>query len=105
MRRVLVDHARKKRSTKRGKGFDVPPLDVGEVAAPYDPDLVALDEALNALASLDPRQAKVVEFRYFAGLSIDETAEAMSISAATVERDWSTARIWLRRQLVKGARE
>ena len=65
-------------------------------------DLVALDDALNALATLDPRQSQVIEMRFFGGLSIEETAEALNVSSATVRRDWSLAQAWLRRELKRG---
>jgi RNA polymerase sigma factor (TIGR02999 family) len=101
MRRILINHALGRKTLKRG-GCEVHvPLD-DDVSVPVDEpdfDMVTLDEALKELAALDPRQAKVVELRYFCGLSIEETAEAMDISVATVKRDWLTARLWLRRQL------
>ena len=107
MRRVLVDHARTRRALKRG-GAPVQ-VTLGEVdraagasAAPgavEAVDLLALDDALARLAALDPRKARLVELRYFAGLSIPECAEALGISQATVGREWAVARIWLRREL------
>jgi RNA polymerase sigma factor (TIGR02999 family) len=99
MRRILVDHARMQKAEKRGSGevpivldekFDIPDQQL---------DFVALDDALKALAELDPRQAKLVELRYFGGLNIEETAEVMNISPATVKREWAGARTWLRREL------
>jgi RNA polymerase sigma factor (TIGR02999 family) len=100
MRRILVDHARRHQAAKRG-GSAVPvPLEEGEVAAAgSDVDLVALDDALTRLAALDPQQARVVELRYFTGLGIAETAEALRISPATVKREWAMARAWLKREL------
>ncbi|HJU41339.1 MAG TPA: sigma-70 family RNA polymerase sigma factor [Vicinamibacterales bacterium] len=101
-RRLLIDHARRRAAWKRG--FDVRPvsLDDVDVAAPdaaHETDLVALDEALSRLALLDPRQARVVELRFFGGLSIEETASVLGSSPATVKRDWVTARLWLFEQL------
>ena len=103
MRSVLVDHARAHRAGKRGGGVAAVTLEPGNVAdrapEPDRVDVEALDEALNRLAVLDARQARVVELRYFAGLSIEETAGVLGISHATVEREWRTARLWLRREL------
>lgn len=97
MRRILVDHARR-RNLKRGRGLHRVSLD--DKAAPGiapDEDFVALDEALRDLAQVDPRKARIVELRFFGGLSVDETAEVLKISPATVMRDWSSARAWLYR--------
>ncbi len=108
MRRVLVDHARTRRALKRGGApVQVTLGELDRVAAgpdtaqePMDAvDLLALDDALARLAVLDPRKARLVELRYFAGLSIPECAEALGISQATVGREWVVARIWLRREL------
>jgi RNA polymerase sigma factor (TIGR02999 family) len=100
MRRILVDHARRHQAAKRGGSAIPVSLEEGEVAAAQsDVDLVGLDDALTRLASLDPQQARVVELRYFTGLGIEETAEAIGISPATVKRDWAMARAWLRREL------
>jgi RNA polymerase sigma factor (TIGR02999 family) len=103
MRRILVDHARRHQAAKRG-GSAVPvPLEEGEVAAAGSGvDLVALDDALTRLATLDLQQARVVELRYFTGLGIEETAEALGISPATVKREWAMARAWLKRELGEG---
>jgi RNA polymerase sigma factor (TIGR02999 family) len=102
MRRVLVDHARSRHAEKRG-GMHVSlvrPLEEATAAAPEaDVDLLALDDALTRLGALDARQAKVVELRYFSGLGIEETAEALGISPATVKREWAMARAWLKREL------
>jgi RNA polymerase sigma factor (TIGR02999 family) len=107
MRRVLVHHAEKQRSQKRGGDRGKRDLDhAADVAAPGsgDPvDLIALDDALRRLGELDERKARVVELRYFAGLSIEEAAEALPASPATVKRDWEFARIWLLRELKGGA--
>lgn len=99
MRRILVEHARR-HNLKRGGG--VPHLSLEEVAltgAAHGADFVALDEALQALARLDPRKAQVVEMRFFGGLNAAETAEVLKVSAVTVMRDWSTAKAWLYREL------
>jgi RNA polymerase sigma factor (TIGR02999 family) len=102
MRRILVDHARGRHATKRGGGMR--PVTLGDadaaVGAPDSGvDVLALHEALEALAVLDPLQSRLVELRYFSGLNIEETAEALDISPATVKREWSIARAWLRREL------
>jgi RNA polymerase sigma factor (TIGR02999 family) len=100
MRRILVDHARQRQAAKRGGSAIQVPLDEGAVAGPEsDVDLVALDDALTRLAALDPQQARVVELRYFTGLGIEEAAEALGISPATVKREWAMARAWLKREL------
>lgn len=101
MRSVLVDHARAWHAAKRGGGARALTLGAADDLAEHEPDVdvLALDEALTRLAELDPRQARIVELRYFAGLSIDETAETIGVSHATVERDWRTARLWLLREL------
>ena len=103
MRRILVENARR-HNLKRGAGFEHISL---ENAAVLDgngaPDMVALDDALNALGRLDPRKVQVVEMRYFGGLSMEETAEVLKVSLMTVRRDWSAARIWLYRELTGGA--
>ncbi len=104
MRRILVDHARTRNRQKRGDGVIKVSLDESheQVAASPAHDLVWLDEALEALARLDPRQARIVELRYFAGLSIRETAAALQISDATVGREWTTAKAWLFTRLREG---
>jgi RNA polymerase sigma factor (TIGR02999 family) len=111
MRRVLVDHARARRAAKRGAGdvhVTLGDLDrntipahmpQGELPALDAVDLLALDDALARLAELDPQKARLVELRYFAGLSIPEAAAALGVSAATVGREWTVARMWLRREL------
>lgn len=99
MRRILVDHARRKRATKREGGERVT-LDESVAEAPQrSVDLIALDDALVKLAALDPRQARVVELRYFGGLDIEQTAESLGISPATVKRDWTFARAFLQREM------
>jgi RNA polymerase sigma factor (TIGR02999 family) len=103
MRRILVDHARRHHAAKRGGSAIPVPLEEDEVAAKESGvDLVALDDALTRLAALDPQQARVVELRYFTGLGIEETAEALGVSPATVKREWAMARAWLRRELAGG---
>jgi RNA polymerase sigma factor (TIGR02999 family) len=97
MRRILVDRARAKGMSKRGGGAIQANLDeVPEIASrPRDREIVAIDEALDALAQIDPRKAKVVELRFFGGLSVEETAEVLKISPQSVMRDWKMARAWL----------
>jgi RNA polymerase sigma factor (TIGR02999 family) len=103
MRRVLVDHARTRRALKRGGGVAGTQVTLGDaiqaVAATDPVDVLALDEALERLAIMDARKARLVELRYFAGLSIPEAAAALGISEATVGREWAVARMWLRREL------
>ena len=105
MRRVLVDHARARLAAKRGG--DAHPITLGGVSDADAPandaddalDVLALHEALDRLAELDPSQARLVELRYFGGMNIDETAAALGVSPATVKREWAVARAWLRREL------
>jgi len=101
MRRVLVDRARTRRALKRGGGETQLTLGDAEqaVAAADNVDVLALDDALARLATLDPRKARLVELRYFAGLSIPEAAAALGVSQATLGREWAVARMWLRREL------
>ena len=100
MRRVLVDHARERRYQKRGGDAQRVSLDEGLAIGPgQDEDLVALDEALSALGEVDPRKSRVVELRFFGGLSVEETAEALEVSPETVRRDWRLAKSWLLRRL------
>jgi RNA polymerase sigma factor (TIGR02999 family) len=99
MRRVLVDHARMRQAEKRGSGEAALVLDDSIQVIDRNLDFVAVDDALKALAQLDPRQAKIVELRFFGGLSIEETAEVIQLSPATVKREWASARVWLRREL------
>ena len=100
MRRILVDRARKRAADKRGAGWQRVTL-VGDKTpnGSRDVDVLALDDALQRLAALDPQQERIVELRYFGGLTLDETAEVMGISTATVKREWAIARAWLRAQL------
>ena len=101
MRRILVDHARRRAATKRGGGRDRVPLDetLAVTDARRQVDLIALDDALRELQKLNLRQARVVELRYFGGLSVKETAYALDISERTVENDWSVARAWLKQTM------
>jgi RNA polymerase sigma factor (TIGR02999 family) len=105
MRHVLVDHARARRAGKRGGAGEKVTLGEAQAITGERPvDLVALDDALEALAKMDERQCRVVELRYFGGLSIEETAEVLGVSPATVSHDWAIARAWLRSELEGGAR-
>jgi len=100
MRRVLVDMARARGRAKRGRGqVHVSLSDAGDLAVVERSDVVALDEALTSLEAIDPRKCRVIEMRFFGGLSLQETADALSVSVATVRRDWSMARAWLHREL------
>lgn len=100
MRQILVDYARAFRSAKRGGGAVKLTLDEAMIAPQtLDIDLLALDLALKELESLDPQQGRIVELRYFAGLTIEDISEVLDISPATVKRDWTTARAWLHRQM------
>ena len=103
MRQILVDHARRQRASKRGSGaMGISLNEAAGAAAPASPssvDVLALDEALDTLSSLDVRQCRVVELRFFAGLNIPETADALGVSTATVEREWAMAKAWLHQQL------
>ena len=102
MRRILVDHARR-HNLKRGAGVQHLSLEqTAVVSADRGENLVALDDAMHELASLDQRKANVVELRFFGGLSVEETAEVLKVSAVTVMRDWSTARAWLYREMTSG---
>jgi RNA polymerase sigma factor (TIGR02999 family) len=104
MRHILVDHARNRVAAKRGAGAARLALDAELIAArKSDIDLVALDDALGKLAVLVPQQARLIELRFFGGLSIEETAVVPGVSPATVKREWNTARAWLRRELKKDA--
>jgi len=100
MRRILVDHARARQRDKRGGGQGRATLDEAlEMSTPSEPSLVELDEALNTLARQDARKSLIVELRYFGGLSIEETADALGVSPATVRREWTLAKAWLRHEL------
>lgn len=103
MRRILVDHAKHKNREKRGgRGEDLQLDAAANVAAvESNVDIQALDEALSRLAAFDPQQARLVELRYFAGLSLEETADAMNVSRATAAREWQVAKAWLHRELTR----
>lgn len=100
MRRILISYARMQKADKRGAGAEKVPIDDVVVAARERPaELLALDEALTRLAAVHPRQARVVEYRFFAGMEIEAVADALGVSAPTVKRDWTAARAWLNREL------
>jgi len=100
MRQILVDYARKRKAQKRGKGKTKLSLDDAQfVAGESDEQILALDEALKKLENVEERSSKIVELRYFSGLTIEETAELLNISAATVKRDWQFAKAWLYREI------
>ena len=102
MRRILVDHARR-HNLKRGGGVPHVSLDeAAVVGGEQEMDMVGLDDAMNALARIDPRKVQVVEMRFFGGLSVEETAEVLKVSTITVKRDWRAARAWLYRELNSG---
>src|SRR5437867_2438418 len=105
MRHILVDFARSRRYQKRGGGAPNVTLDENRMGsiAPHQ-DLVALDDAMKALAEVDARKSKVVELRYFGGLSVEETAEVLQVTPRTVLRDWRLAKLWLRREMARGGR-
>ena len=101
MRRILVDHARQHQAVKRGGSQQqrISITSVEKLAQEPEVDLLALNEALDELTRMDPQQSRIVEMKFFGGLSIEEIAEVLGIGHATVERDWKMARAWLRRQL------
>jgi len=102
IRRILVDHARNRQAGKRGSGAIKLSLDdAHELLIPQELNVLRLDDALNELAALDERQSRVVELRFFTGLSLEETAEVMKLSTATVKREWSSARAWLFREMTR----
>jgi RNA polymerase sigma factor (TIGR02999 family) len=104
MRRILVDFARARQYQKRGgEAVRVSLAEAFEVAEGQEADLVALDDALHSLAAVDPRKSRVVELRFFGGLSVEETAEVLQVSPDTVMRDWRLAKLWLLREISKGA--
>jgi RNA polymerase sigma-70 factor (ECF subfamily) len=103
MRRILVDHARRHVAGKRGEGLRCLPLEEAEeVAVPDERSVLALDQALDRLEKIDPGLAKIVEFRAFAGLTINEAARLLNVSPSTAKRDWRTAKAWLNRELGAG---
>src|SRR5262245_54802016 len=103
MRRILVDHARASQTAKRGGNAEIVSLVEEPIAFSTEKsgELIALDEALNRLADLSPRQSQIIELRFFGGLSVEETAEALQIARRTVKRDWRVARAWLHREVRK----
>jgi RNA polymerase sigma factor (TIGR02999 family) len=102
MRRILVNHALSRRAAKRGGDVRKVPLDEAlDFFEVRSVDLVALDQAMKALAAFDPRQSQIVELRFFGGLTIDETAEVTGVSPATVKREWTAARLWLLREMAR----
>ena len=106
MRRVLIERARSRRSAKRGSGAQKLSLDeAANVSGEQAADLVALDQALTQLAAIDPRKSRLVELKYFGGLTNEESAEVLEVSTPTVERDWRTAKIWLHREISRTSQE
>ena len=101
MRRVLVDYARERGRDKRGGGISVTSLDEQAAGGKWDVDMLALDEALTRLSAMDPQQARIVELRFFGGLTVDETAAELAISPGTVKRDWAIAKAWLFHELTQ----
>jgi RNA polymerase sigma factor (TIGR02999 family) len=101
MRQILVDHARRHRAAKRGGGFKLELTEGMSLQKAPNVDLIALDNALDELARLDPQQSRIVEMRFFGGLSIEDTAEVIGISRTTVKREWATARAWLLREMTR----
>jgi RNA polymerase sigma factor (TIGR02999 family) len=99
MRQILVDHARARLAKKRDGGYRITLAEDLAVAEPREADVLAVDAALSRLGALDPQQARVVELRYFGGLSVRETSDVLGVSEATVKRDWATARAWLHREI------
>ncbi len=103
MRRILVNHAVSRRAARHGGAAEkVTLMEIKDLAAQTDFDILQLNDALSALESMDQRQSRVVELRFFSGLTLEETAEVMNLSLATVKREWSTARLWLRRRISRG---
>jgi RNA polymerase sigma-70 factor (ECF subfamily) len=101
MRRILVDHARRRNLKRGGAVPHIALEDAATVGGAPDPALIALDDALHAFGKLDPRKVRVVEMRYFGGLSVEETAAVLQVSPVTVMRDWSSAKAWLRREMMR----
>ncbi len=102
IRHVLVDYARSRQSARRGKGpAKVPLTEVLDLPNSIDPELVALDDALQSLEQIDPRQSRIVVMRFFAGLTVDEISEVLGISPRTIKRDWQIAKLWLYQELYK----
>jgi RNA polymerase sigma factor (TIGR02999 family) len=106
MRRIVLKRARRRRAAKRGGGIvDLHLQDASLVSTERDLDLIAMDEALTRLTAMDPRQGQVVELRFFGGLSVDETAAVLGVSAGTVKREWRSAKAWLHKEVTRSARE
>lgn len=103
MRQILVEYARRRNAAKRDGGFKLSLEENIAVAKFRSVDVLALDDALKGLATLDPRQSRIVELRYFAGLSIEETSRVLDVSPATVKREWATARLWLHNAISRSA--
>jgi RNA polymerase sigma factor (TIGR02999 family) len=103
MRQILVDYARARGAAKRDAGYRVTWDDAITWAAGRSPDLIVLDDALTELAKLDAQQSRIVELRFFGGLSIEETSHVVGVSPTTVKREWRSARAWLHRQMKRGA--
>ncbi len=103
MRQILVEYARRRRAAKRDGGYKVTLEGAESGLKRQSVDLIALDDALNGLARLDPQQSRIVELRFFGGLTIEETAQQLRISPATVKREWSTARVWLHHEMKRAA--
>jgi RNA polymerase sigma factor (TIGR02999 family) len=103
MRQILVQYARTRRANKRDGGLRISLDDIRDLPIAGDQELVALDDALDELTRIDDRQSKIVQMKFFGGLSAQDISEVLGISLATVERDWSTARIWLRREMSRAA--
>ena len=103
MRQILVDYARSRRASKRDGGCRIDYQDLGALPVKRDAELLALDDALNELTRIDDRQGKIVEMRFFGGLSSPEISQVLGISRATVDRDWATARVWLHREMSRAA--
>lgn len=107
MRQILVEYARSHSAAKRGgaTAYTLTLEEALDLPKPVDVDVIALDGALNKLSELDPQQSRIVELRFFAGLTIEDTSEVMGISPATVKRDWTSARAWLHREIARSAAE
>lgn len=105
MRQILVEYARARRATKRSGDCRVEVVETLGISKKHGADVVALDDALNELAEIDEQQSRIVELRYFGGLTIEEAADVLEISPATVKRDWSVAKVWLSRAMRKGRRD
>jgi RNA polymerase sigma-70 factor, ECF subfamily len=103
MRQILMQYARSRRANKRDGGHRLALEEIADLPIAGDEELVALDDALNELTRMDDRQGKIVQMKFFGGLSAPDISQVLGISLATVERDWATARIWLRREMSRAA--